>query len=569
MLAGLDRIGRAGDCRDAAERRRLTCLVLAGPFLIAAASWMLLPARIGMDGTAVLTLVSLAAALASVVFTARLSFRLGAALTLMAGQLGLVAWAAGGLASPIVSVLALLPIEAWMATRRRSAVITGLGLAALAMAGVGIAETVYQSGTASAWQWLLPLIYAASVAARVPFVGAASEETAADHETLPDFGALRLRFAPNGDLKDAGKEVTELFGVAPEFVTGTAFFDRIHVADRVPFLCALSDLRAGAPAARVELRLRVARPDAPEMTPTYRDFVLELAPNGATGDFFGLLRDNRIAAELKAALARAQEAAGELQAAKTQFLASVSHELRTPLNSIIGFADMLDCGVSGPLANERQKENVATIKEAGQHLLGVVNSILEVSRMEAGAYEVRPEPFAFSEAANFCCQMMAPQAAGRGVTLIPPAPGGHDEVVADRRAIQQILINLVSNAVKFTPAGGSVTVGLRRQGGRLRFWVSDTGIGIADADLGRIGRPFAQVQNDYARQFDGLGLGLALVKGLVSLHEGTMSIESTLGAGTTVTITLPLNGPARSGDVQATIERGIPEAVNGALRKAG
>jgi len=337
----------------------------------------------------------------------------------------------------------------------------------------------------------------------------------------------------------------------------------------VPFLCALGDLRAGAPAGRVELRLRVARANTSDMTPTYRHFVLELAPDGATGEFLGLLRDDRVAADLRAALARAEDAAEELQAAKTQFLASVSHELRTPLNSIIGFADMLDCGVSGPLANDRQKDNVATIREAGLHLLSVVNSILEVSRMEAGAYEVRPEPFAFADAATFCCQMMAPQAAAKGVALTPPLSIGYCEVVADRRAIQQILINLMSNAVKFTPAGGSVTVGARRQGGRLRFWVSDTGIGISDTDLGRIGRPFAQVQNDYSRQFDGLGLGLALVKGLVSLHEGTMSIESVVGVGTTVTVTLPLNGPARSDEGPTTSEKGIPEAVNGALRKAG
>jgi cell cycle sensor histidine kinase DivJ len=335
----------------------------------------------------------------------------------------------------------------------------------------------------------------------------------------------------------------------------------------VRFLCALTDLRAGAHTARVELRLRVARGSADDATPTYREFVLELAPDDATGDLFGLLRDDRVAAELRASLARAERAAEELQTAKAQFLASVSHELRTPLNSIIGFAEMLDCGVSGPLANDRQKENVATIREAGQHLLGVVNSILQVSRLEAGAYDVRPEPFAFADAAAFCCQMMAPQAAAKGVALVPPIAETCGEVTADRRAVQQILINLVANAIKFTPAGGRVTVGARRLGGRLRFWVSDTGIGISDTDLGRIGRPFAQVQTDYSRQFDGLGLGLALVKGLVSLHEGTMAIESAVGAGTTVTVTLPLDGPARS--EPAMSDRGMVGAGYGALRKAG
>lgn len=568
MLAGLDRLGGPGDGRNGADRLRLTCLALGGPFLLAAASWTLLPARIGMDGSAVFTFVSLAAGIAAIAFTLRTSMLLGASLALMAGQLILISWASGGLASPIVAMLALLPIEAWMATRRRGAAAAGIGLAAIAIAAIAVAAAFHQPGTASAWQWLLPLLYAATVAARVPSNGAAGVASSDGGGALPDFGALRLRFAPNGDLKDAGREVTELFGVAPEFVAGSAFFDRIHVADRVRYLCAFGDLRAGAAAARVELRLRVATEEAGN-TPTYRDFVLELAPDGATGELFGLLRDDRVAAELRTGLARAERATGELQAAKAQFLASVSHELRTPLNSIIGFADMLDCGVCGPLANDRQKDNVATIREAGQHLLGVVNAILEVSRLEAGTYVVRPEPFAFDAAVTFCCQMMAPQAAAKGVTLVPSLASGCGEVAADRRAVQQILINLVSNAIKFTPAGGRVTVGARRLGGRLRFWVSDTGIGISDADLGRIGRPFAQVQNDYSRQFDGLGLGLALVKGLVSLHEGTMCIESAVGAGTTVTITLPLNGPARSDGEPATGERGILEAVNGALRKAG
>jgi cell cycle sensor histidine kinase DivJ len=256
-----------------------------------------------------------------------------------------------------------------------------------------------------------------------------------------------------------------------------------------------------------------------------------------------------------------------VEAAKSQFMAAASHELRTPLNSIIGYAEMLACEVHGPLANDRQKASVATIREAGQHLLAVVNSILEVSRLEAGGYEIRTEPFAFVDAATFCCKMMAPQAAAKSVTLTAPAALEGGEVTADRRAVQQMLINLVANAIKFTPAGGRVTVGAKRLNGRLRFWVSDTGIGISDADLGRIGRPFAQVQSDYARQFDGLGLGLALVKGLVSLHEGTMTIDSAVGAGTTVTITLPLDGPVRSDAKPARSGRGIPEAANGGLRK--
>ena len=131
------------------------------------------------------------------------------------------------------------------------------------------------------------------------------------------------------------------------------------------------------------------------------------------------------------------------------------------------------------------------------------------------------------------------------LTDVAPAIG---EIRADRRAVQQILINLLSNAVKFTPKGGRVALRAKRIGTRLHFSVSDTGIGIAEDDLARLGQPFAQVRNDHTRQFEGTGLGLALVKGLVALHDGTMSIDSTFGQGTTVTISLPIEGPAGSGE---------------------
>jgi cell cycle sensor histidine kinase DivJ len=139
--------------------------------------------------------------------------------------------------------------------------------------------------------------------------------------------------------------------------------------------------------------------------------------------------------------------------------------------------------------------------------------------------------------------MMAHQASTKPVSLRVALAPGVGEVCADRRAVQQILINLLSNAVKFTPAGGSVVMGAKRTGKQLRFWVSDTGIGISPDDLKRLGRPFTQIQNDYTRQFEGAGLGLSLVKGLVALHDGTMAIESAPGDGTTVTITVPIAGP--------------------------
>jgi cell cycle sensor histidine kinase DivJ len=257
-----------------------------------------------------------------------------------------------------------------------------------------------------------------------------------------------------------------------------------------------------------------------------------------------VLRANDDIAALRAEIAELRDSAGELDIAKSRFLAVVSHELRTPLNAIIGFSDMLGHEMFGPFTDIRQKEYAGLIREAGHHLLSVVTSILDVSKIACGAYPIEPQLFRFSDAVDVSRSIVSLQAAEKSLTLetdIAPSAG---RIVADRRAIQQMLINLMSNAVKFTPAGGTVTVGANRLGSRLHFWVSDTGIGIKEEDLSRLGRPFSQVRNDYTREHDGAGLGLSLVKGLVELHEGSMMIESAPGEGTVVTISLPVAGPA-------------------------
>jgi cell cycle sensor histidine kinase DivJ len=200
----------------------------------------------------------------------------------------------------------------------------------------------------------------------------------------------------------------------------------------------------------------------------------------------------------------------------------------------------------GGFADPRQKEYVGLVRESGHHLLAVVNSILDVSKIESGAYATNPEPFRFRDAVDMCHSMLKYQADGKGLDLTVDVSLETGEIHADRRAVQQMLINLVSNAIKFTPHGGSIVIGAKRIGSRLHFWVSDTGIGISAGDLAQVGKPFMQVQNDYTRQFEGAGLGLSLVKGLVSLHNGTMAIESEPGDGTTVTISLPVHGPKRS-----------------------
>jgi cell cycle sensor histidine kinase DivJ len=281
--------------------------------------------------------------------------------------------------------------------------------------------------------------------------------------------------------------------------------------------------------------------------------------------FIALLRNNSKVEDLRQALARANESASSADVTKSRFLAAVSHELRTPLNAIIGFSDMLLHEMFGPFRDPRQKEYVGLVRDSGQHLLDVVTSILDVSRIEAGAYWTQMEPFRFADAVEMTRSMMQLQADSKGVRLDTRIAADAGEINADRRAVQQILINLASNAIKFTPEGGEVMIGAQRVGSRLHFWVRDTGIGIAEDDLASLGQPFVQVQNDYTRRFEGTGLGLSLVKGLVTLHEGTMSIESMPGEGTTVSISVPVDGP--KGEAEKLVV--LPTATSTANKQGG
>jgi cell cycle sensor histidine kinase DivJ len=218
----------------------------------------------------------------------------------------------------------------------------------------------------------------------------------------------------------------------------------------------------------------------------------------------------------------------------------MSHELRTPLNAIIGFSEMLT-NEEIDLPAERKQEHARLINESGRHLLAVVNGILDMSKMESGNFEITPEPCAPGEVVTNCCDILALKAKSAGVELNVRVPPTLPEVVADRRAMSQILINLVSNAIKFTDRGGRVTVSASIEAGALKLAIEDTGIGIGADDLPRLGEAFFQARASYDRRHDGTGLGLSIVTGLVKLHGGMTEIRSKLGVGTCVTVRLPMN----------------------------
>lgn len=247
-------------------------------------------------------------------------------------------------------------------------------------------------------------------------------------------------------------------------------------------------------------------------------------------------------------LVEARDAALAASEAKTQFLANMSHELRTPLNAIIGFSDIMRTAMFGPLA-PKYAEYAGLIHESGGHLLDLINDVLDMSKIEAERFDLAREEFDAREAVSAALRLVRVQADANGVALRGVLPAQPLEVDADRRALKQIVLNLVSNALKFTNRGGQVTVTARPQGENLEITVADSGVGISKSDLARLGRPYEQA-GEASQRSKGTGLGLSLVRAFAELHGGTMSIESTLGEGTAVTVRLPvlLDAPAETPD---------------------
>ncbi|MGB6536951.1 MAG: ATP-binding protein [Xanthobacteraceae bacterium] len=252
-------------------------------------------------------------------------------------------------------------------------------------------------------------------------------------------------------------------------------------------------------------------------------------------------------ADLAEKYAEEKTRAEDANAAKSKFLANMSHELRTPLNAIIGFSEIMEAALFGPLGAEKYVEYSRDIRESGQYLLDVINDVLDMSKIEAGHIRLAPEDVELDPVLADCLRVVFGRANEKRLMLGSQiAPGIH--LKADRRALKQIALNLLSNAVKFTPEGGAVKVEGRARGGRVTVAISDNGIGIPKDALHKLGRPFEQVESQLTKRYQGSGLGLAIAKSLVELHGGRMRIRSTLGKGTMVVVRLPTEArqPARA-----------------------
>jgi signal transduction histidine kinase len=235
----------------------------------------------------------------------------------------------------------------------------------------------------------------------------------------------------------------------------------------------------------------------------------------------------------------ARDAAERANRLKSMFLATMSHELRTPLNAIIGFSELMHEELYGPLGDERYRDYCGLVRRAGHHLLSLINDVLDMSKIEAGKFEMYRQVFDLGEVIRDSLELMRDQAEKAGIALVEDMGEAPLRVEADRRAMKQILLNLLSNAVKFTPHGGRVTVRARVRDGVMTLSVADTGIGIPADQVARLGNPFVQIRSSAGATHEGTGLGLALVRALAEVHGGRFAIESALGKGTTVSVVVP------------------------------
>jgi signal transduction histidine kinase len=254
-------------------------------------------------------------------------------------------------------------------------------------------------------------------------------------------------------------------------------------------------------------------------------------------DRVDLLRDRETAYE---ALRLAKEEAEAANQAKSGFLATMSHELRTPLNAIIGFSEMMQREVLGALGNEQYRAYVGDIHASGTHLLQIINDILDLSKAEAGKIDLSEDIFDLRDIMRSVDQLTAGRIRDAGLTETIDLADDLPPVCGDERKTKQVLLNLITNAVKFTPAGGTITVtGRFDPEDGLSVTVADTGIGIPEGDLDRVLKPFEQVDSSLSRQHQGTGLGLPLVKAIMEMHGGRLRLRSELGAGTKVTVIFP------------------------------
>ena len=534
--------------------RRLFVFVQGGKALVGAVLGLGFVLGVGrpdlFEGVAIAGL--LAPALLALIALTRMPLALleQAGLALFAILIGYLAGLTGGLQSPLMVWLVLVPAEAALAGGRRdvmqagfSAALVLLAVAAIqifgrlppsrlplpadVIAGVALLAALAQAG-----------LIAAAARDQKRAADRAAEQGAAMYQLLAENAVdLITRHAPDGRIRFASPASVTLLGRTPSELEGALPAVLTHPDDLAAVQAAFMESayfgREGAAEARLrhgakgyvwaEIRCRPAGPRT----------------KGAPSEIVAVTRDVSERKAQERALIEARDVAMSASRAKSAFLANMSHELRTPLNAIIGFSELMTREIFGPVGNVRYQEYAKLIHDSGGHLLDLINGVLDMSKIEAGKFELYEEIFELDDLASASLRFVNLAAERGGVALGSEIAPGARRIFADKRAVKQILVNLLSNGVKFTPRGGQVMLSARLGEKGVEIMVRDTGTGISKSDLEKLGKPFEQVESAVTRGKEGTGLGLALVKSLAAMHGGDAMLESVLGVGTVVKVRLP------------------------------
>jgi cell cycle sensor histidine kinase DivJ len=471
-----------------------------------------------------------------------------ASLALFAALVGYMVGLTGGMHSPLLVWFALVPAEAALAGGR-DAVVRATAAAAVALCAVAIVESFGGLPAsrlfAPHWQIYGGCALAAIVQSAVIAIAAQDRQRAADLAVLDSAVLYRFladhatdlitRHAADGRVVFASPASRRLLGTEPNAIEDRLPAVLVHEDDADVIRSAVAEAAASGSEATAEVRFRHA--DGSFVWTEMR--CRPVMPGDSGSEIVAVTRDISERKEHERALVAARDMAEQASRAKSRFLANMSHELRTPLNAIIGFSEVMTHEMFGPIGAARYLEYARLIHESGGHLLAVINGVLDMSKIEAGKFELREEIFDFTQDAEQALRFVRLQAERKGVTLKMTIAPGAKSIFADRRAVKQILLNLLANAVKFTPRGGEIWIAAAREEGSIELAVADTGVGIPEDDLKRLGTPFEQVRDQQVLMAEGTGLGLSLVKALATLHGGEMWIQSTRGKGTVVRVKLP------------------------------
>lgn len=482
--------------------------------------------------------------------------------------IALAAALSGGTASFAIAWLALVPLESALSGSPRITVMaTGLALATAV--GLGVATEVgmiptpvdlpLRAASLAMAVKLGGIAYAGSVAASVVRLQlSAYREVAASRERFrliaDSANDLITCHGTDGQISFASLASSAIVGLEPGSLARQGFGAVLQEADQQRYVASLQRCRDTRQQVCEEYLLRrslEAGGDPPDRwiemrcQPMARQARPPTSARAWDGDEAGagaVIAVTRDVTQRKAEameLHRAREEAERAGRAKRSFLAVMSHELRTPLSSIIGFAELLHGELLSKGREPRYVEYCRVIHQSGEHLLSLVKDLLDVSKIESGKLSIAPEPFSLAELARDVAQTMRPQTDAKRIALTVEIEPRLPHLMADHRATRQILINLVANALKFTPPDGRVMILARRAATRIEIEVRDTGAGIEREHLARLGEAFYQVESGYARHNDGAGLGLSIVRGLADLHGGSLRVESDPGQGSRFVVSLP------------------------------